>query len=212
METVESDVKERIIRESTRLFLANGFRGTSVKEITEAAKIGRGTLYWYFKSKDEILECIFRKFERTFVEGMINTVEKHEGGFVEKYRVFHKFATEFARDHRELALAGQTLLNEVLGSGTSAEKLIKSIYGRYRHFVETMLVDGKREGVVQADLDAAVYAHVICASHSGMLVQWFLEGDSLDVSMFVRTVRDLILEGATGVAEKCVCGGVAVPR
>jgi len=51
-----SDVKETIIRESTRLFLANGFRGTSVKQITEAAGIGRGTLYWYFKSKEEILD------------------------------------------------------------------------------------------------------------------------------------------------------------
>jgi AcrR family transcriptional regulator len=58
-----SDVKETIIRESTRLFLANGFRGTSVKQITEAAGIGRGTLYWYFKSKEEILDSIFRKFD-----------------------------------------------------------------------------------------------------------------------------------------------------
>jgi len=41
-----SDVKDTIIRESTRLVLANGFRGTSVKEITKAAGIGRGTLYW----------------------------------------------------------------------------------------------------------------------------------------------------------------------
>jgi AcrR family transcriptional regulator len=41
-----SDVKDTIIRESKRLFLANGFRGTSVKKITKAAGIGRDTLYW----------------------------------------------------------------------------------------------------------------------------------------------------------------------
>ena len=66
-----SDLKETIIRESTRLFLANGFRGTSVKQITEAVGIGKGTLYWYFKSKEEILETVLRKFEREFVEGFM---------------------------------------------------------------------------------------------------------------------------------------------
>ena len=52
------EVKKTIMKESMRLFLANGFQGTSVKEITEAARIGRGTLYWYFKSKNEIVESI----------------------------------------------------------------------------------------------------------------------------------------------------------
>lgn len=199
---VESDVKERIIRESTKLFLANGFRGTSVQQITKAVKIGRGTLYWYFKSKDEMLECIFREFERLFVEGLINTVQHCEGGFAARYRAFHKFATEFARDHRDLALASQTLLNEVLGSNTENERLIKSIFGRYHHFVENMLEDGKREGVVHSALNTTIYAHVICATHAGMLVQWFLDGESLDVGGFVRTVRELILEGAIGECGK----------
>jgi len=191
------DVRETIIKESTRLFLANGFRGTSVKEITEAAGIGRGTLYWYFKSKDEILESIFLKFQRIFVEGLINAVGNCEGDFVAKYRVFHKFGTEFARDHRDLALASATLLNEILGSKTEAETLVKSIYHRYRHFVEKMLEDGKKEGTVHESVNTALYAHIICASHAGMLVQWFLHEDSLDVGSFVKTFRDLILRGAT---------------
>jgi AcrR family transcriptional regulator len=83
------DVKEIIIKESTRLFLANGFRGTSVKQITEAAGIGRGTLYWYFKSKEEILESIFRKFEREFVDGFIEAVQNCDGDFIAKYKTFH---------------------------------------------------------------------------------------------------------------------------
>ena len=67
-----SDVKETVIRESARLFLANGFRGTSVKQITEAAGIGRGTLYWYFKSKDEIITAVLT--ERTGLASIANIV------------------------------------------------------------------------------------------------------------------------------------------
>ncbi|MEW6668776.1 MAG: TetR/AcrR family transcriptional regulator [Thermodesulfobacteriota bacterium] len=191
----KSDVKETIIRVSTKLFLANGFRGTSVKEITEAAGIGRGTLYWYFKSKDEILECIFREFERKFVDGLMETVGRSEGNFVTKYKAFHKYATEFARDNRDLALASNTLLNEVVGSNTEAEKVVKAIYEKYRRFVEGMLEDGKRDGSVKAEADPAVYAHVVMAIHAGMLGQWFVYGETLDVRTFVRTFRDFFLDG-----------------
>lgn len=193
-ETKTSDVKETIIRKSINLFLANGFRGTSVKEITEAAGIGRGTLYWYFKSKDEILVSIFERFEQAFVEGLIKAVNSRDGNFISKYRAFHKFATEFARDDRELALVFNTLLNEIVGTNSEPERVVKAVYGRYKRVLESMLEDGKKDGSVKQDLDPSLYAHVIIASHTGMLVEWFVNGESLDVGPFVRAFRDIILK------------------
>lgn len=189
----KSDVKEIIIRESIKLFLANGFTGTSVEEITKAAGIGKGTLYWYFKSKDEILQSIFRRWERDFVDALAEAVSECDGNFVAKYKVFHKVATEFARDKRELALASNALLNEIVGTNTESEKLVKAIYEKYRRVVEKMLEDGKGDGLVRPELDSKLYSHIIVACHTGMLVQWFVSGDSLDVRPFVRTFRDFIL-------------------
>jgi TetR/AcrR family transcriptional regulator, fatty acid metabolism regulator protein len=197
----KSDVKERIITESTRLFLAYGFRGTSVKEITEAVGIGRGTLYWYFKSKDEILQRVLQEFETFFVDGMVKAVDKCTGNFVAKYRAFHKFATEFARDNRDLALVFNALLNEIVGSNTLAEKEVKKIYEKYRSFVEGMIEEGKREGSVRADMESGLYAHVIMAAHTGMLVEWFVNDESLDVGSFVRVYRDVILRGIIDVGK-----------
>jgi AcrR family transcriptional regulator len=197
-ETKTSDVKEAIIRKSIQLFLANGFRGTSVKEITEAAGIGRGTLYWYFRSKDEILVSIFERFEQVFLEGLIRAVNDREGNFIVKYKAFHKFATEFARDERELALVFNTLLNEIVGTNSEPERVVKAVYERYRRFLESMLEDGKRDGTVRQDLDSSLYAHVIIASHTGMLVEWFVNGETLSVGPFVKVFRDIILKSVTG--------------
>jgi AcrR family transcriptional regulator len=197
-DSTTSDVKDTIIRVSTRLFLANGYRGTSVKQITEAAGIGRGTLYWYFKSKDEVLESIFRKFEHEFLEGFMEAVRSCDGDFIAKYKTFHKFATEFARDNRDLSLAFNTLLNEIVGSNTESERLAKGIWERFRSFLEAMLEEGKREGTVGAEVDAGIYAHIIIASHAGMLFQWFVSGESLDVRAFVKTFRNFLLKGIAG--------------
>jgi AcrR family transcriptional regulator len=192
-----SDIKDTIIRESARLFLTNGFHGTSVKQITEAVGIGRGTLYWYFKSKDEILETIIYKFNTVFLDGLIDTVSKCEGNFIAKYRAFHKFATEFARDNRELGLAFNAILNEIVGTNTKAEEVVKIVYERYRSFIEDMLENGKRDGSVRKDIDSTIFAHVIIASHSGMLMQWFVSGETLDIRIFVKAFRDMILRGVT---------------
>lgn len=197
-EAKTGDVKGTIVRESIRLFLANGFRGTSVKEITEAAGIGRGTLYWYFKSKDDILVSIFEKWEKAFVEGLMNAVNAREGNFIAKYKVFHKFSTEFARDEGELAIVFNTLLNEVVGTNSPAETAVKTAYERYRRVLEDMLEEGKKDGSVKGDIDSSLHAHVIAASHTGMLVEWFISGNDLNVGPFVRAFRDMILKGVTG--------------
>jgi AcrR family transcriptional regulator len=193
-----NDLKDTIIRESTRLFLANGFRGTSVKQITEAVGIGKGTLYWYFKSKKEILETVFRNFEREFLEGFMSAVESCDGDFVTKYKVFHRYATEFARDNRDLALAFHTLMSEIVGTNSQSERVTKEIWERYRIFLEAMLEDGKREGTVPEEIDTKICAHVIMASHTGMLVEWFVNGESFDVPAFVRTFRSFLLRGIVG--------------
>lgn len=199
VEPAGKDVKETIILESSKLFLANGFRGTSVKEITEAAGIARGTLYWYFKSKEEILVTIFKKFETEFLNGLIAEVSQCAGDFTCKFKVFIKSATEYARTNRELSFAVTTLLGEIVGSHTEAETVIRGIFGRYLRFVSEMLEEGKREGTLSVDLDAGIYSHILIACNFGMLLEWLLFGDDLDTSAFVKKMRSVILNGIAQV-------------
>jgi AcrR family transcriptional regulator len=203
MKTAEkSDVRERIIETSTRLFLAKGYRGTSVKEITAEAGIGRGTLYWYFKSKDEILITIFQKFDQGLLDQLSAAVRSCKGDFTAKYRIFHKYSTEFARDNRDLSLAFNTLLNEIVGTHTEAEEVAKTVYGKFSRIIEDMLHEGKKDGSVKKEVDATLYAHAVIACHTGMLVQWLVHGDSLNMPDFVRTARTFILEGVAARGKK----------
>ncbi|MBF0550063.1 MAG: TetR/AcrR family transcriptional regulator [Deltaproteobacteria bacterium] len=189
------DVKETIIKESTRLFLANGFRGTSVKEITEAAKVGRGTLYWYFTGKDAILVTILRRFESEFLDGMIEAVGTCDGNFIEKFRMFIKRTTEYARDNRHISMAFTTLQGEMLGSNTEAEKVVRDVYHKYLNFVKEMLDNGKRDGTVDEQVDTLMYAHAVLACNTGMLMEWHVFGESLDTKTFVKQMRDILLQG-----------------
>jgi AcrR family transcriptional regulator len=198
----EKNVRDRILKEGMRLFLENGFRGTSVKDLTEAAGVARGTLYCHFKSKDEVLESILDKYSCEFLDQLMATVEACKEGFVIKFKTFFRFTTEFARDNRELLLVYNTLLGEIVGNSSNAEKKIKEMQMRFNLFVENLIAYGQGEGTVPREIDAHAHSHVITATLSGMLLQWYLNEDSIGYNnkKYVRSFRASMLRGL-GVVE-----------
>ena len=59
--------KDFILDTAQKLFMEQGFDQTSISQILEATQIARGTLYYYFSSKEEIMDAIIeRTIERAF--------------------------------------------------------------------------------------------------------------------------------------------------
>ena len=54
----QEDAKKRILDAAVKLFAKKGYDGTRVNEIAEAANVTKGLIYYYFKSKEEILDCL----------------------------------------------------------------------------------------------------------------------------------------------------------
>jgi AcrR family transcriptional regulator len=189
------DVKERILEHSMRLFLANGFVGTSVKDLTDAVGIARGTLYWHFSGKDQILDEILNRYSEQFIDGTIEAVNRCEGDFLTKFHALYRFITEFTRDNRELLIVFDTLLGEISRNGTNAANKMKEIRSRLRLSIEALLSTGQKEGAVGKDIDISLHAHIIIAILAGMLIEWFVYEESLDAVAYSRAFRKVILSG-----------------
>jgi AcrR family transcriptional regulator len=81
-------MKERILKESINLFLHKGYQGTSIKDITGAVHLTKGAIYWYFKSKDELLETILHEWGKSYLSGLIKAVDAVDGDFLAKFRCY----------------------------------------------------------------------------------------------------------------------------
>ena len=174
------NVKEKIIEESIKAFLTRGFRGSTTKELTDAAGVAKGTLYWHFKSKEEILDGILEKFLKEFIGGIEEAVANCSGNFLAKFKTFFKFGSEFSRDNRELMLVFQTLLGEIAGTNSKAAEKMKAIQNNYDHFVQMLLEEGKKEGVIGDDVDIYIQARIMTAALMGSYIQWYLNADNYD--------------------------------
>lgn len=82
----EFNEKENIILDATEeLFIKQGYDKTSVSEIAKESGIGKGTVYLYFKSKDELVETMFvRELARHNMKWYDYTIKDPKGGLLHR--------------------------------------------------------------------------------------------------------------------------------
>ncbi len=192
---LETDTRERIVDTSIRLFLRTSFKGTSIQHITDRLGMTKAAFYWHFKSKDELLLTIIGRYEKELLERLYEHMNAFEGDFVRKFREYHKFINEYARQNGELCVLFVALSAEMAGSRTEAERKIKLVNKRYHGFIESLLTLGKEQALFPPEYDASLNAHIIMAVHNGILLKWYMDKKEIDGPSMSRAYRDMILYG-----------------
>lgn len=72
---LQTETEERIIASAERLFYQKGKAGTSMQDIADDAGINRTLLNYYFRSKDQLFEAVFRKALGTFVPNLATLMQ-----------------------------------------------------------------------------------------------------------------------------------------
>ncbi|OPY66295.1 MAG: Fatty acid metabolism regulator protein [Syntrophorhabdaceae bacterium PtaU1.Bin034] len=194
---VVENVKERIMEEAIRLFLRNGYKGTRVQDITDAVRVTKGAFYWYFKTKDALLDTIIQEYERVYVDRLITELGQAQGNFIEKYKQLHKITAEFAYRYRDFCVGFMTLAAELTGSRTRHERRIIAVYTKLLSFLEGLIEEGKREGCVRKDVDSEMAAHCLNAIQNGSLLEWYMFHKTIDGASLAKNYRQIVLEGVS---------------
>jgi AcrR family transcriptional regulator len=134
--------RHEIFDASSHLFLDKGFTETSMREIAEAAGIGKSTLYDYFKSKDEILVSYFESEIQKITE-RAQEIIRQKLDISEKLRQIMQKHLEYLVDNKnfylKLSIASQTL---PLGS----QQQIQAKRHAYQDMLRELIEEGIRRG------------------------------------------------------------------
>jgi len=189
------DTASRIVHQATRLFLEKGYHGTSIDDITKAAGLTKGALYWYFKSKQDLLEKIVKEFENRFLNGLIQAVEETGGEIHDKFEKMFRYNAAFAFHNRELCVSFTTLAAELVGSHHGIETQIRRIYKKYQNFLSNLILQGKKEKIFKKDIDHKMAALIIMAFHDGILLHWSMNKDKVDGKTCATAFKKIIVNG-----------------
>ena len=65
------DKRKKIISTALRLFITQGFQGTPTSQIAKVSRVATGTLFHYFKTKDDLIEAVFLECKNSFTDSLI---------------------------------------------------------------------------------------------------------------------------------------------
>jgi AcrR family transcriptional regulator len=189
------ETANRILNQAIRIFLEKGYHGTSIDDITRAAKLTKGALYWHFKNKEDLLKRIIEEYEKHFLDGMIQAVNGVRGSILDKIEKYFRYNAVFAFYNRELCVSFDTLAAELVGAHHGVETEFRRIYKKYQKFLSNLIVQGKKEKVFEKEMDEDLTALVIIAFHVGILLQWSMNKDEIDGKAYVNAFKKIMLKG-----------------
>ena len=149
--------KKELIRQSaTKIIAAEGFSKTKIQEIADDAEIAVGTVYIYFKSKDEILDYIFESQHKR-INKYSKELDQEDIPPLEKIKKILKFHFEELQDNPNLA---KVLSQE--GGGILENQLqgMKHDSLGVPELFQKMLNDSKRKGQIR-DIDTEIFGSII---------------------------------------------------
>ncbi len=189
------ETSHRILTQAMRIFLEKGYHGTSIDDITQAAGVTKGALYWHFKSKEELLKKIVEEFERRFLDGLIQAVKDVRGDIHDKFGKYFRYNAAFSYYNRELCVSFTTLAAELVGAHHGTEPQFRRIYKKYQTFLSRLIRQGKKEKIFKKEIDPDLAALIIIAFHDGILIRWFMNQNEIDGEAYVQTFRKIMLKG-----------------
>ena len=185
------DKREAILRAAITVFAHNGYFNSKVADIAREAGVADGTVYLYFKSKEDILHSIF---DRSVDEALAAAREQIRliSDPREKLRRIALLHLERLGADRDLAVVFQV---ELRGSTKFMEEFSAAGFAEYLTLIRTTFEEGQQAGVFRSDLNANVVAKIVFGALDEMATNWILSKRRYKLAPMADQVLDILLNG-----------------
>ena len=184
--------RSELLRAAVRVFARRGFHAARVTDIAAEAGVAHGLLYHYFRSKDEVLDEIFRR-TWTNLESELRTIEESGAPLREQLR---RFATIYLGSWLESPDLIRVLVREIartpaVGTRVDEFETVLASLGRIVSAAEA-------RGEVRSSLDTRFAALAVYGALEELLTGFVLEqlpDAPADVERAVATLVDVVSAG-----------------
>ena len=195
--TGQEDKRRLILDAAVRVFARRGYHTSRVGDIAEEAGVAHGLLYHYFRSKEELLETIFRETWRDLLDA-VRAVEETDESARDRLAGVAKILLRSWRRDPDLV---RVLVREVTRS-SHLQRRIDEIDEAFAG-LERIIARGQEEGEFRADVNARMVSYVFYGALEEILTGWVL-GQLDDGDEQVAVAEQTVIE--------IVCGGLARDR
>src|SRR5687767_148772 len=187
------DKREAILRAAISVFARCGYFNSKVADIAREAGVADGTVYLYFKSKEEILHSIFDRSVEDALGAARKRVERMSDPGEKLRQIAHMHLERLGAD-RDLAVVFQV---ELRGSTKFMEEFSAAGLAQYLGLIREVFAEGQQAGVFRADLNAKLVAKILFGALDEMATNWILSKRRYKLAPMADEVLDIFLNGVS---------------
>ncbi len=186
-----------ILRAAVRVFGQSGYHGSSIADIASEAGIATGTIYLYFKKKEELIIALFQRLIGDYLIAGRPRLEAMPAGFPRLQKLIAMHLEFFEGDH-EVAAAFQVHLRE---ANPEIREGIRPILVQYFEMIEHILLDGIEAKDFDPGLDVRLARKLVFGGLDEVVTSWVLSGHRYSLMNLADPLFELIARAVRGGAE-----------
>ena len=183
--------REAIIEAAAKVFASKGFHSARVEEIAREADVGKGTVYEYFDSKEDLFKKMIDyisskqiKFLMSDFHGMKNVAEQIERIILEHLN--------FMQEHKKTA---KLVLSDHFTLSEEMRKWLVAKRDEKIDFIRDLIAKGIKTGEFRADIDPNTAAHLVFGATAAVGGSVVTSSVSRDIETVARELKNIIFEG-----------------
>lgn len=184
-------MKKKIIEKSIELFEKKGFTQTSIQDIVQELAVTKGTFYYYFSSKEQLLMDIHLEYINNLLDRQENIIADPNSPSTEKIK---GLIALLINDIKEKGASGRVFFREIRHLSDGNIQIIKEKRNQVRLNIEKVVSQGIKNGELRADLkpDIVTFAILSLTNYS---YQWFKPDGAVSPEELVTIYADIIFNG-----------------
>ena len=191
--------RSQILQAAVETFVNKGFERATMNDVAEVAGVGKGTIYEYFRNKEEIVAASC-DFLYEFIRFNPDLLREPDLTAPAKLRLIFTAFLQFSGAENEALIRlmfhfwGEAIRVPVME--TLVFKRLRAYYEEYREILVAIFEQGVAEGTMRVDIDGGSLASVLIGAIDGIFLQSLLEGDWLLPGRSVAALWNLFCRGA----------------
>jgi len=185
------DRRTQILIAAAKVFSEHGFAGAAIDAIAAEAGIAKGSVYNYFKSKEELFVQVFTASFTRDEERLIGNLGELASALGRIDMLFDEWYGHLAQYTHE----GTLVLEFWLWAARQGESVLTAAFhelnNRWRDRISGILADGVASGELRSDLDPQTAATVMMATFNGLIIRMILEGAVVVDEEFLHRLKRL---------------------
>lgn len=182
---------QQIIDAAVTVIAENGYHASQVSKIAKEAGVADGTIYLYFKNKEDVLVSLFEEKMGQFIEKIANATEEQKDTNSKLKTLIQMHFTQL-EENPKLAIVTQLELRQ---SNYSLRLQINNVLKPYLNVIDSIIEEGKQNGQYRDDINTALVRQMIFGTLDEVVTNWVMKESKYELAGLTDHVHDFITQG-----------------